>query len=87
MCSKNNDQCTEKIPCNACKNRSAFGFNIQKRNITLHHLDVPWIPSLIEHREERIEHQGNNSSEIMMNTNELSSSIDASITSQHKDKQ
>lgn len=35
------------------------GFNIQKKLIALHHLDIPWTPKNIEQREGRIERNGN----------------------------
>jgi len=35
------------------------GMNVQKRLVTLHHLDVPWRPSDLEQREGRIIRQGN----------------------------
>lgn len=40
------------------------GTNVQKRLITLHHLDAPWKPAEVEQREGRILRQGNENPEV-----------------------
>lgn len=42
------------------------GMNVQKKLITLHHLDCPWRPSDIEQREGRILRQGNENDEVQI---------------------
>jgi hypothetical protein len=53
------------------------GVNAQRRLIALHHLDVPWIPAMIEQREGRIERQGNENNEIELYAYATKTSVDA----------
>ena len=53
------------------------GVNAQQRLVALHHLDVPWLPSDIEQREERIERQGNQNEEIGLYAYATLGSVDA----------
>jgi N12 class adenine-specific DNA methylase len=55
------------------------GVNAQKRLVALHHLDVPWLPALIEQREGRILRQGNQNEEIMIYAYALVGSMDATM--------
>src|SRR5688572_4560446 len=40
------------------------GTNVQKRLITLHHVDAPWKPAEVEQREARILRQGNENEQV-----------------------
>jgi hypothetical protein len=55
------------------------GVNVQQRLKALHHLDVPWLPSQIEQREERIERQGNQHDEIELYAYATLGSMDATM--------
>ena len=55
------------------------GVNVQLRLKALHHLDVPWLPSLIEQREGRIERQGNAHDEIEIYAYATLGSMDATM--------
>jgi N12 class adenine-specific DNA methylase len=55
------------------------GVNVQQRLKALHHLDVPWLPSQIEQREERIERQGNQHDEIDIYAYATLGSMDATM--------
>jgi len=46
-----------------CEIGTPTGTNIQSKLVALHHLDVPWRPSDIEQRNERILRQGNKNEE------------------------
>jgi hypothetical protein len=55
------------------------GVNVQLRLKSLHHLDVPWLPSQIEQREGRIERQGNQNAEIEIYAYATLGSMDATM--------
>lgn len=55
------------------------GVNAQLRLKSLHHLDVPWLPSQIEQREGRIERQGNQHDEIDIFAYATEGSMDAQM--------
>lgn len=55
------------------------GVNAQKRLKSLHHLDVPWLPSDVEQREGRIERQGNENEEIEIYAYATPGSMDAAM--------
>jgi N12 class adenine-specific DNA methylase len=55
------------------------GVNVQQRLIALHHLDAPWLPSLIEQREGRIRRQGNQNPEIQIYAYATLGSFDATM--------
>jgi N12 class adenine-specific DNA methylase len=55
------------------------GVNAQQRLVHLHHLDAPWLPSLIEQREGRIRRQGNQNREIGISAYCTLGSMDATM--------
>jgi N12 class adenine-specific DNA methylase len=55
------------------------GVNVQNRLVALHHLDVPWLPALVEQREGRIERQGNLNPEIEIVAYATTGSTDATM--------
>jgi N12 class adenine-specific DNA methylase/adenine-specific DNA methylase len=55
------------------------GVNAQLRLKSLHHLDVPWLPSDIEQREGRIERQGNQHDEVEIYAYATLGSMDATM--------
>jgi N12 class adenine-specific DNA methylase len=55
------------------------GVNAQQRLVHLHHLDAPWLPSLIEQREGRIRRQGNQNPEIGISAYATLGSMDATM--------
>jgi N12 class adenine-specific DNA methylase len=55
------------------------GVNAQQRLVHLHHLDAPWLPSLIEQREGRIRRQGNQNQEIGISAYCTLGSMDATM--------
>jgi hypothetical protein len=63
------------------------GVNAQLRLKALHHLDVPWLPSMIEQREGRIERQGNQNDEIGIYAYATLGSTDATMWQNNERKQ
>ena len=59
---------TEKMGC---------GMNVQKKLLSLHHLDAPWRPRDIEQRQGRIIRQGNENAEVAIYTYVTEGSFDA----------
>src|SRR6185437_13911587 len=55
------------------------GVNVQLRLKALHHLDVPWLPSLIEQREGRIGRQGNQHDVVDIFAYATEGSLDAAM--------
>jgi hypothetical protein len=53
------------------------GTNVQKRLVTLHHLDAPWKPAEVEQREGRILRQGNENEEVAIYRYVTEGSFDA----------
>ena len=63
------------------------GVNAQLRLKALHHLDVPWLPSMIEQREGRIKRQGNQNDEIGIYAYATLGSTDATMWQNNERKQ
>jgi SNF2 family DNA or RNA helicase len=53
------------------------GTNVQKRLVTLHHLDAPWKPAEVEQRDGRILRQGNENDEVAIYRYVTEGSFDA----------
>jgi N12 class adenine-specific DNA methylase len=57
--------------------KGATGLNVQKRLVSLHHLDCPWRPADITQREGRILRQGNQNAEVSIYRYVVTGSFDA----------
>src|ERR1700749_2729594 len=53
------------------------GTNVQKRLVSLHHLDAPWKPAEVEQREGRILRKGNQNKEVAIYRYVTEGSFDA----------